>query len=140
MMFFIRTAFWLTLLAVVIPMFSAQPKQTNSQISTVEAFSAANATFSDMKQFCERQQGACHIGEQIMQTLGERAQISVKVVYDYLNEHYGSSAQKTQMVSNLPSQNTLTHDLAIGFQPPQSPKAASGFAATHPRPQPKPEA
>ena len=112
MFFFIRMAFWLSVVLVLLPSGgSKQPATTETaEIGAVEAVSAASATVSDMRQFCSRQPEACALGSQAAAAFGQRAQAGAKMVYEFINEHAasqdtGSIATKAKPVAAKPSQN-----------------------------------
>jgi hypothetical protein len=93
----------------LLPSGGSQPVPT-SQVSAGDALSAATAAMSDMQQFCSRQPTACEVGSQTAVTLGQRAQIGAKMLYEFLQERFGSdestSGQPTGSVMR-PSQHTL---------------------------------
>jgi len=139
MMFLLRMTFWLGVVLVLLP--SGGAKETpsasgqGSAISANEAVSAASATVSDMRQFCMRQPDACAVGAQAAVALGQRAQAGAKMVFEFLNERYGSrtasnaqgsATMKSAAVPGKPSQHTLTPtDIAPAWRgPQQSPKDA----------------
>ena len=61
MRFLLRMAFWLGVVAVLLPRDGTGPA-SSAQISATDAMSAATATVGDMRQFCERQPEACNVG------------------------------------------------------------------------------
>jgi hypothetical protein len=139
MMFLLRMTFWLgvvlILLPSVTPSVSSAPGDASSSargsISATEAVSAASATVSDMRQFCTRQPDACAVGAQAAMTLGQRARVGAKMLYDFLSERYsdqstdavaGSNAptKTAAVVASKPSQHTLTPaDMAPAWRAPQ---------------------
>jgi hypothetical protein len=132
MMFLIRTAFWLSVVILLLP--TPESMKTDSGIGTAQAVSAASATVSDMKQFCVRQPEACEIGSQALTQFGHKAQASAKWVYDYLTEKLGpapgASAVASEPVKAAPaslesnSQNTLTpNDTMPAWRGPQARQA-----------------
>ena len=90
MMFLVRTAFWLTLVLVLLPSGRSEPVG-GPQVAAADAVSAASATVSDMGQFCSRQPDACAIGSQAATALGHRAQAGAKMIYDFLTARMGQS-------------------------------------------------
>lgn len=132
MRFLLRMAFWLGLVLVLLPSGGAQPLP-QGQVSTSEAFSAARAAVSDMRQFCERQADACVVGSQAATTIGYRLQAGAKVLYEFLNAQLGPNetatgtvtANATPLPSARPSQHTLNPaDLAPAWRGPQPHKEA----------------
>jgi hypothetical protein len=113
MWFLLRVAFWLGVVLVLLPSGGSQ-QMPKSQVSAGEALTAAQAAVSDMTQFCERQRQVCEIGSQTATTLGQRAQVGAKMLYEFLHERFGSdettAAQSTGSVLAKPSQNTLRPD------------------------------
>ena len=101
MFFLIRVAFWLCVVLVLLPTGGSkqntQAAAPNSDLNAVEAFSAATATVSDMRHFCERQPDACTVGSQAAVAFGQRAQAGAKMVYEFINERL--VAQETGSVA-----------------------------------------
>jgi type IV secretory pathway TrbL component len=96
MFFLLRTAFWLSLVLILLPTFTGQsntaPAATSPSMSASEAVSAASATVSDLTGFCGRQPEACTVGAQAAAALGEKAQAGAKILYDYLNDRMNPKA------------------------------------------------
>jgi hypothetical protein len=88
MMFLIRTAFWLSVVVLVLPTPESM-KVPESNIGTTQAVSAASAAVSDMGQFCARQPDACKIGSRALTQFGYKAQASAKWVYEFLTDKLG---------------------------------------------------
>jgi len=90
MRFLLRITFWLTVVAILLPRAESKPV-ANTQISAIEAMSAAKATVGDMRQFCERQPDACTVGSQAAVALGDRAKAGAQRLYEMLNEKLSAS-------------------------------------------------
>ena len=122
MFFLIRTAFWLSIVVMLLPTPQSM-KTPESNVGATQAISAASATVSDMRQFCARQPDACEVGSQALTQFGHKAQASAKWVYDFLTEKLGDN---TASIARQPkaapaeldgSQNTLTaSDTAPAFR------------------------
>jgi hypothetical protein len=122
MFFLLRVAFWLCVVLALLPTGgskqTAQTANPNSEFNAVEAFSAAAATVSDMRHFCERQKDACTVGSQAAVAFGQRAQAGAQMVYEFFNERLASqetgsvaspaSSGKAATPVTRASQNTLT--------------------------------
>jgi hypothetical protein len=118
MRFLLRVAFWLTVVILLLPTPPAQHAGPTPAIGTTDAVSAASAAVSDMRQFCSRQPEACAIGSQALTQFGHKAEAGAKMLYEFLNEHFGgertapvaaSSPDKPVAPPALrPSQHTLT--------------------------------
>jgi hypothetical protein len=89
MRFLFRIMFWLTVVLVLLPSGGSQT-QSNVHLSAGDAMSAAKATVTDARSFCDRQPEACAIGSQAAVAVGHRAQAGAKMLYQYLNEHLGT--------------------------------------------------
>jgi hypothetical protein len=133
MRFLLRMAFWLGVVLVLLPSGGSQPLPP-SQVSAGEAFSAARAAVSDLQHFCDRQPDVCVVGSQTATTLGQRAQVGAKMLYEFLTERFGPDEQSVKSTGSLPlpaarpSQHTLRPaDLAPpwrGAQPGHSDRQA----------------
>jgi hypothetical protein len=122
-------AFWLAVVLVLLPSGGTQPTP-NVNVSALDAMSAAKATVTDMRSFCERQPDACLVGSQAAIALGHRAQAGAKMLYEYLNEHLGpndtgtivnaAAGKSVPTPTARPSQQTLSPaDLAPAWRGPQ---------------------
>jgi hypothetical protein len=139
MFFLLRITFWLCVVFALLPTGGSKQVETaqvqKSELSAIEALSAAAATVSDMRHFCERQPDACTVGSQAAVAFGQRAQAGAHMVYEFINERL--APQETGSVASRPtgvkstvltakaSQNTLTaNDLVTPWRAPQ--KAPTG--------------
>jgi hypothetical protein len=126
MRFLLRVTFWLGVVLILLPSGGTQPLPA-SQVSAGEAFSAAKAAMSDMQQFCARQPTVCEVGSQTATTLGQRAQVGAKMLYEFLHERFGNddgatvqSTGAVPMPAAKPSQHTLRPaDLTPAWRGPQ---------------------
>ena len=131
MRFLLRVAFWLSVVLILLPSGGSQPLP-KSQVSAGEAFSAATAAMSDMRQFCERQPNVCEVGSQTAVTLGQRAQVGAKMLYEFLHERFGNDESATVQSTGTvpaarPSQHTLRPtDLSPPWRGPQPRDSARG--------------
>jgi hypothetical protein len=138
MFFLMRVAFWLCIVLVLLPTGGSkqgtQASSAKTDFNVVEAFSAATATMSDMRHFCERQPDACAVGSQAAVAVGQRAQAGAKMVYEFLNERMAqqetgsvaarSAPPKSSTAGKAP-QNTLTSkDIVVPWRGPQAPRDA----------------
>jgi len=109
MFFLLRTAFWLSIVIVLLP--APESMKTESGVGAAQAVSAASATFSDMSQFCARQPDACQVGSQALTHFGHKAQATAKWLYETLTSKAASNqmpAEPAKAVAEADSQNTLT--------------------------------
>ena len=130
MFFLIRTAFWLSIVIMLLP--TPDSMKTEGGVGATQAITAASATMSDMKQFCVRQPDACDIGSQALSQFGRKAQASAKWLYEFLGEKLGTDQTATAArgsrdpkdAAKSPdvdlSQNTLTaSDASPSWRGPQ---------------------
>jgi hypothetical protein len=90
MRFLLRMAFWLGVVAVLLPRDGTAPP-SSAQLSALDAMSAATATVGDLRQFCERQPEACNVGSQAAVVLEDRAKAGAKRLYDMFNERLAAN-------------------------------------------------
>jgi len=113
MMFLLRMTFWLGVVCVLLPS-GKSSAPTLSGVDTLQAVSAASATYSDMRGFCERQPDACAVGGQVASALGHRAQEGAKTIVEFISQQISEGAPHKPA-----SQNTLTPaDTAPAFSMP----------------------
>jgi hypothetical protein len=109
MFFLLRTAFWLSIVILLLP--TPDSMKSESNVGAAQAVTAASATFSDMSQFCVRQPDACQIGSQALTQFGHKAQASAKWLYDLVTSKsapQSGPAEPAKAVAESDSQNTLT--------------------------------
>jgi len=137
MRFLLRMTFWLGVILVLLPSVGSQPAP---KMQVGDAVSAARATVTDMRQFCERQPDACFIGSQTAVAIGQRAQAGAKILYEFLNERFGptqtgavgaanpsESGAATPLPPRRPTQHTLApEDLAPAWHGPQPRRETRG--------------
>ncbi|MEP3045818.1 MAG: DUF5330 domain-containing protein [Roseibium sp.] len=85
MFFLLRTAFWLTLVLVLIPLGSEKETDHVDAINPVSAYLAAQATVSDIGGFCSRNPLACETGGNALTAIGSRARDGAQLVYEFLD-------------------------------------------------------
>lgn len=110
MFFLIRTAFWLSIVILLLPTPESM-KTSDSGIGAAQAVGAASAAVSDMGQFCTRQPGACEVGSQALTHFGHKAQASAKWLYEKFtskSDQPAAAATPAKAVTEENSQNTLT--------------------------------
>jgi hypothetical protein len=121
MWFVLRITFWLGVVLVLLPNGGSQPVP-KSQVSASEAFSAAKGAVADIQHFCERQREACVVGSQATVTLGQRARVGAKMLYEFLSEQFGSDEPKPMQAKEsvpVPPARPLQHTLRpVDLAPP----------------------
>lgn len=91
MFFLFRTAFWFSLVLLVLP-FGGTGDDGGEAVSPVQAFFAASEAVSDVSGICERKPEVCEIGKSAFQTIGVRARESAKIAYELLDQQFGETA------------------------------------------------
>jgi hypothetical protein len=108
MFFVLRIMFWLAVVCILLPSSGDKTANNTSEtpsIDTIQAVSAAGATYSDMRGFCERQAAACAIGGQVASVLGHRAQEGAKTIVEFISQQMSDTSGKQ---ATPKPQNTLT--------------------------------
>jgi hypothetical protein len=88
MFFLLRTAFWISVVLVLLPTGETKPQSEGAKVGAVDALSAASSTVADMSQFCSRNPETCLTGSHAAVAFGQRAQAGAKMVYDFLSERW----------------------------------------------------
>ncbi len=76
MMFLIKTAFWLTILVLLLP----TDEQQRSQI-----YGTAQAAVNDVATFCDRNPATCEAGQEAFTVLVQKAQYGATLLMDVVN-------------------------------------------------------
>ncbi len=127
MFFLLRTAFWLTLVLVLIPLGSDREAESSASIDPVAAYFAAQETVSDLGGFCQRNPQTCETGGNALAAIGAQARDGARIVYEFLDtqvaENKAGAEPATEDFSGLitgstsASGGTLTaQDLALPWQ------------------------
>ncbi|MBN8920981.1 MAG: DUF5330 domain-containing protein, partial [Rhizobiales bacterium] len=128
--------FWLSIAIMLLPAAPAPQGENGPAMSATDALSAASATVSDMRGFCDRQPAACAVGAQALHAFGQKAQASAKWAYDYLSTRNAGESGKDKIApvavaGELASQNTLqAADRAPAWRGPASRIAEMSRPAT----------
>lgn len=95
MFFLLRTAFWLGLVLMILPIKTDDGGQTSAaEVSAWQAYDAAKETIQDLSGFCGRAPTACDTGSDILQTIGQKAKAGASYVFDYMDESEGVSSSE----------------------------------------------
>jgi hypothetical protein len=100
--FLIKSAFWLSLVLLVIP-FGGADSDGQPAVGPVDTFFAARAVVDDMANLCERRPDACEVGRAAMHTIGVRAREGARIAYGMLDEHFGENAEPPLHTGSVPS-------------------------------------
>lgn len=84
MFFLLRTAFWFSLVLLMLPFGSES--DDGPQVGPLQALLAARAAFNDFTGICERQPAVCETGKAAMHTVGVRAKATARYAYAWLGD------------------------------------------------------
>lgn len=76
-MFLIRTAFWLTLIILLLPASEREQR---------EVYGTAGAAVRDLKTFCSRNPDVCQKSSNLFDTFSQKAQFGANLVMDFVKE------------------------------------------------------
>ncbi len=118
MFFLIRTAFWLGLVILVLPIGTGSENSSKEVgVSTFEALAAAQSTMNDLSGFCQRNPQTCVTGGVALQAFGEKAKESARLVYEYIDDAVAPTSSQNHS-------NTLSEqDRNIPWQGPTGDEA-----------------
>lgn len=108
-MFLIRTAFWLSLLILLLPTDEREQKIV---------YGNAEAAVNDLRSFCTRNPDVCEASKNAAHTFSQKAQFGAKMLMDFFQEKAGNGSYvpASDRANRRPSffrrdpQNTLTAD------------------------------
>jgi Family of unknown function (DUF5330) len=120
MRFLFRMMFWLGVVLILLPSGGTRTS-SDALVSASDAMSAARATVDDASSFCDRQPEACVIGSQAAAAIGHRASVGAKMLYDYLNGHFGADnvgagRSMAQSATHTPHDTLTQADLAPAWR------------------------
>lgn len=141
MRFLIKSAFWLGLALFIIPMPKGEKPSAERTVSAIEAVGAAQEAFSDIKGFCDRKPGACEVGQAALVTVGERAKVGAKMVYDYLDTQLPSDKAAPQSTGTVPNRAAAPPEPPANLAPATAQPMHIQVPAPNPMklPQPRPD-
>ena len=100
-MFLLKTVFWLSVLILIIPAGKEASTVERGGISRTETLSAARNVWNDVSTFCERNQETCETGGRLVAELGDRARNGARIVYVYLDGHFGLSSTNNAVTGSV---------------------------------------
>jgi Family of unknown function (DUF5330) len=83
--FVIRTAFWFSLVLLMLP-FGGQSGADGEQVGPLRALMAAREAVGDIAGICERKPDVCETGRSALHTIGVRAKASARMAYEMLDD------------------------------------------------------
>lgn len=130
MWFLIRTAFWFSMVLVMLPIFDqdATNRLANEKgVELTDALGAAAGVISYATDLCAEKPDVCVKGAETFSTLGSRAREGARVAYSYLDTQFADEAEARK------ADAVLTGTLAVKADQPAGIKNI-------PIPVPRPEA
>ncbi|GLK66693.1 DUF5330 domain-containing protein [Hansschlegelia plantiphila] len=107
MFFLLRTAFWVSVLLLVLPLGGGRGEgpsvDEKASIDAMSALAAAGATVSDVSGFCSRQPDACAVGGEALKLVGERAGAAGSMLQGYLASKPETAKAKQVSTTAAPS-------------------------------------
>ena len=91
--FLIRTAFWFSLVLLLLP-FGGDG--SSDDLGPLQALLAAREAVQDFSGICERKPEVCETGKAALHTIGVRAKASAKFAYDMLDDEGADQPAETQ--------------------------------------------
>ena len=94
MMFLVRSAFWIAVVIMLIPVdeeVAERAPATTHPIGALEAVSAAQSTVADVNGFCERNPDVCAMGGRIATTFALKARTGAEMLVDFVDARLGGS-------------------------------------------------
>jgi hypothetical protein len=88
MMFLIRTAFWLTILILLLPTDEGQQNQV---------YGTASAAVQDVASFCNRNPETCATGRDAFDVLVHKAQYGARMLMDFIKERTGTGEDEDSL-------------------------------------------
>lgn len=104
-MFIIKTAFWLSLVILLLPVEPGTNSSTNKNVGAADAVSAARTTIGDLGKFCQRNPDTCETGYVVLSSFGEKARYGAQMVYEYLDDKFGPT-KDVQLLNPNTAQNS----------------------------------
>ncbi len=97
MLFLIRTAFWLTVIVLLLP---------NDEEQRNQIYGTAQAAVNDVTTFCDRNPSTCATGQEAFAVLVQKAQYGAALLMDFMSKGGNESASLLAPVAAEPVAET----------------------------------
>jgi Family of unknown function (DUF5330) len=87
--FLLKTAFWFSLVLLVLPFNFGEKSNDQPSVGAIQTFFAAREALGDIGGLCERKPEVCEIGKSAMHTVGIRAREAARIAYELLDSQLG---------------------------------------------------
>jgi hypothetical protein len=123
-MFLLRTAFWLSVVILLIPAAPSGDGTGPRTAGTGEALAAAQAAMRDAAGFCGRNPEACEAGSAALAAFGQKAQTGARWLYEFIGAQLASYDKRER--PDAVSQHTLKpQDLEPRWRGPEPKRPAA---------------
>lgn len=115
MWFLIRTAFWFSMVLVMLPIFDneASTRLKNEKgVELTDALGAAAGAISYVGSMCSEKPDVCVKGAETFSTLGSRAREGARVAYTYLDDQFADEDKTKVADAVLTGSTVLTGSVA----------------------------
>ena len=110
--FLIRSAFWLSLVLLIIPFDGGAAGPEAETVGALQAMNAAREAIGDVSGICERKPDVCETAGAAFQTIGVRAREGAKLAYEVLDERFGEPDASMQTGSVVFPAGPIEADVA----------------------------
>lgn len=97
MMFLVRSAFWIGVVIMLIPVDDEIAARATAKatppIGAFEAVSAAQSTLQDMNGFCDRNPDVCEIGGRVATTFALKARTGAEMLVEFVDTQLGGAPE-----------------------------------------------
>ncbi|WP_315919449.1 DUF5330 domain-containing protein [Mesorhizobium sp. SP-1A] len=93
--FLIRTAFWFSLVLLMLPLNIGTDASGRDAVSPLQALLAAREAVGDIAGICERKPEVCETGKSAMHTISTRARETAKIAAEMLDSEGASGTDAT---------------------------------------------
>ncbi len=125
MFFILRSAFWFSLVLLVIPFDIGSSDPARERAGPIETFAAAREAFIDVSGLCERKPDVCRVGKSAFNTVGVRAREAARIAYETLDENFGEPDTQSR-TGGIPASVSadFSHQTAARRMQPEAENAA----------------
>jgi hypothetical protein len=104
--FLIRSAFWLSLVLLFLPIGSGSENGDVETVGPITAFLAAKDAVSDVAGICERKPDVCETGREVASTIAVKAREGARLVLAWVEEEE-RPAERVPMPSVVVASDTI---------------------------------
>lgn len=96
MFFLLRSAFWFSLVLLIIPFDIGSSDPSVQRAGPIETFVAAREAVIDLTGLCDRKPEVCRVGKSAFQTVGVRAREAARIAYETLDDKFAEPDTQTK--------------------------------------------